>query len=261
WAIPKSLDTDGSVVGGENNDGGSEGVAGGLLVNQFCPEILAPFLVEKDGLVAAEAVSTVTTVGIDLSVFGNENVGGLFTTNNGAWSVLEGVQGITSDNMVLIAQLTTDGALSFEINLQVGAPGGETYQYVASAPEAGQIQCDKLMYSEVFGCTDNTATNFNPAATIDDCSCTTDIKESVLPALNIFPNPANGVLNITVPAGFESNPQVSIWDATGKLVSLNAAFAQSQGIVTLDISSLAAGLYTVNLNSGGHSLMGRVVVE
>jgi len=31
--VPKALDTDGSIVGGDNNDGGSDGVAGGLLSN------------------------------------------------------------------------------------------------------------------------------------------------------------------------------------------------------------------------------------
>ncbi|MEM9053249.1 MAG: hypothetical protein AAGC47_14445, partial [Bacteroidota bacterium] len=52
FGIPKSLDTDGSVVGGENNDGGSQEVAGGLLVNSSA-DIGIP-LTQSDGLIAVD---------------------------------------------------------------------------------------------------------------------------------------------------------------------------------------------------------------
>ncbi|MFN8865233.1 MAG: T9SS type A sorting domain-containing protein [Flavobacteriales bacterium] len=173
WGILKSEDTDGSVVGGANNDGGSEGVAGGLLVNDD-PLAGIP-LTEADGLIAG-TIPTVTVVGLDLSIFDNANGGPVFQTNGGAWSVLEGAQGPTASNRVLIAQLTTDGELEFELNIQIGTPEGGVERYVASDPVGNEIQCDQLIYPvlSLAGCTDPLATNFNPDATSDNGTCEYD---------------------------------------------------------------------------------------
>jgi len=41
------------------------------------------------------------------------------------------VEGPTESNKILIAQLTTDGKLSFEINLQIATPSGDPIKFVA----------------------------------------------------------------------------------------------------------------------------------
>ena len=46
-----------------------------------------------------------------------------------------GVVGPTETNKILIAQLTTDGILNFELNIQVRTPSGKACQYVAKNPE------------------------------------------------------------------------------------------------------------------------------
>lgn len=259
-AVPKTIDEDGSIVGGANNDGGSEGVAGGLLVNQFCPDLIAPFLTESDGLEAG-VVSTITAVGIDLNVFGSENVGGLFTTNNGAWSVLEGVQGANSENKVLIAQLTTDGLLTFRLNLQLGGPGGEVVQYVASNPASDQIQCDKLTYGEVFGCTNSASTNYNPLATIDDCSCTTSVEELEVDIIQAFPNPADERVSIALPESFGENVSFMVWNSLGQLVQVSPSTTIRNGLFSSDVSGWSAGLYTFRFASGNAAGIVRVIVE
>jgi hypothetical protein len=169
--VLKEEDTDGSLVGGANNDGGSAGIDGGLLVNND-PLAGIP-LTTADGLIAGVGPS-VTAVGIDLSIFDNMNDGPEFTTNSGAWSVLEGVQGPTSTNRVLIAQFTTDGELSFEMNIQLGTPLGTTEKYVASNPQGDEQFFAGLTFpvSAVTGCTDASACNYNPDATEEDGSCT-----------------------------------------------------------------------------------------
>lgn len=168
--VPKAMDTDGSIVGGTNNDGGSEGVADGLMVNQD-PLAGIP-LTTADGLIEGD-VPTVTVVGLDLAMFGDENDGPLFTSNGGAWSVLEGVQGPTDDNIVLVAQLTTDGDLSFELNIQLGTPDGGTEQFVASNASGDETFFNALNFPlpPLPGCTSATACNFNPEASEDDGSC------------------------------------------------------------------------------------------
>ena len=48
--------------------------------------------------------------------------------------------------MVLIAQLTTNGKLSFELNLQIGTPTGGTIQFVAKNPEGNELKFKQLTY-------------------------------------------------------------------------------------------------------------------
>jgi hypothetical protein len=58
-------------------------------------------------------------------------------SDNGAWAALgKGAVGADSlsTNCVLIAQLTTEGELSFELNLLIGAPNGSSQKYVARNP-------------------------------------------------------------------------------------------------------------------------------
>lgn len=118
WGIPKANDIDGSIVGGANNDGGSNGVPGGLLVNNDV--LIGVPLTTADGLLAG-TVPAVTTIGLTLDVF-NDTPGGSFATTNGAWAILGGTSGGTYDNHVLIAQLTTSGQLSFHLNMRIGIP-------------------------------------------------------------------------------------------------------------------------------------------
>jgi hypothetical protein len=174
-AVPKSIDTDGSIIGGANNDGGSEGVAGGLLANAD-PAAGIP-LTSADGIIPGTLPSGVVAVGINLDVFADVNDGPIFTTSSGAWSVLEGVTGPTPENMVIIAQITTDGELSFELNVQIQGPGGEVEQYVASNPIGNEQLFPGLTFpaAAVEGCTDATACNFDPAATLDDGTCTVPV--------------------------------------------------------------------------------------
>jgi hypothetical protein len=168
----KAEDTNGSLVGGANNDGGSAGIAGGLLVN--ADPLAGIPLTTQDGLINVAGPS-VTVVGLDLSTFDNVNSATPFVSTGGAWSVLEGVQGNTPSNRVLVAQITTDGDLSFTLNVQLGTPDGDTEQYVASSPINNERVCSQLTFPELVivpGCIDPTACNFNAAANEDDGSCT-----------------------------------------------------------------------------------------
>jgi len=63
------------------------------------------------------------------------------STNNGAWASMgKGSQGADSlSNKVLIAQLTTDGKLSYQLNLLIGTPDGKSEKYVAHNPIEGEF--------------------------------------------------------------------------------------------------------------------------
>ena len=169
--IPKNLDPNGSIVGGANNDGGSEGIAGGLLVNAAAAAGIP--LTTADGLVPGLQPSNLVTVGIDLSVFDNVNAGPVFTTNGGAWAVLEGFTAPNPQNIVLIAQITTNGEFSYSLNVQLGTPTGGVEQFVAMNPTGNEIFHPGLNFPAlpIPGCTSATACNFNPEAEEDNGSC------------------------------------------------------------------------------------------
>lgn len=101
-AVPMHLDTDGSLL--------------------QCSEPRTARC-EKDGLAPAERVPS--TVNLNVATgYVNSVKGSLIQTDDGGWGVLGGVKGSTPENLVLVAQLTTDGTLSYALNVQVRDPNG-----------------------------------------------------------------------------------------------------------------------------------------
>ncbi len=88
---------------------------------------------------------------IDLNFFNNDTNASLFSTNNGGWAAITGVKsgskGPTVENRVLIAQLTTDGKLSFDLNIQIGTPSGGAVQFVSKHAEGAEIKFDQLSFT------------------------------------------------------------------------------------------------------------------
>ncbi len=104
---------------------------------------------KNDGLYLAGQTQKLLLFGLDLSFFDNEKDASYFHSNNGSWATIGGgkAQGeMKEGNKVLIGQLTTTGKLSFEFNLQVGAPNGATIQFVAKNPEGSEVEFKQLTY-------------------------------------------------------------------------------------------------------------------
>ncbi len=81
---------------------------------------------------------------LDLKFFNNDSTASSFNTNDGAWAAMGGVKGPTPENRVLIAQLTTNGKLTFALNVQIGTPSGGVVKFVTKNPEGSEIQFDGL---------------------------------------------------------------------------------------------------------------------
>ena len=202
FGVLKTEDSSGSFIGGENNDGGSAGVLGGLLSNND-PAAGIP-LIDADGY---DTMATLPanwadygildlSSGADSTIFGSEKPGREFISYD-AGLQCSGVQGVNRDsNLVLVAQLTTRGEISFELNLELVDSNGLTTKYVANDsvlmpgevlfrnlkyPFIQQCGCPDPRYLEyladrdcdapdscrnliVFGCMDATACNYNPDA-------------------------------------------------------------------------------------------------
>lgn len=96
-------------------------------------------LQERDGFLRSENIPDITLYNIDtnLNVLRMETKGKNFRVENGAWASMgKGVQGIdsTGSNTILIAQITTKGQLSYELNLMLRNEKGIVQTFVAKDP-------------------------------------------------------------------------------------------------------------------------------
>jgi hypothetical protein len=101
---------------------------------------------KADGLILAGQTQKLLYYGLDLNFFSNNINASYFHSDNGSLAVVGGGKGPTLDNKVLIAQLTTNGKLSFELNLQIGTPSGHAVQFVAKNPEGDEIKFKQLTH-------------------------------------------------------------------------------------------------------------------
>ncbi len=200
--VLKSDDTDGSFVGGVNNDGGSMELPEGLLANADAAAGIP--LTTADGLtVMTQAPTNWASYGFkdvlsgdDSTIFGSVIPGKEFLSRNAALQN-SGVAGVSpGNNKILVAQLTTKGELSFELNIELEDSLKKTLVYVANdstllpgemleryltfpfneicgCPDRNYIEylkdrdCDNLNACRsqiVFGCMDPMSCNFDPKA-------------------------------------------------------------------------------------------------
>ena len=108
-----------------------------------------------------------STVGTDAAA-ANFEAGGAFEVDNAlgaSWFVLPDMEPLAfpdENGQVLIAQLTTAGQVSFQVNLQYRAQNGEN----------PQVLNETLVFPEIaLGCTDSTACNYDAEAEANDGSC------------------------------------------------------------------------------------------
>jgi hypothetical protein len=105
-------------------------------------------LTTQDGLLLGSP-SSVTFVGQAepqalAALDATSQAGSLYQLTDGAWSSLVGATGPTATNRVLIAQITTDGILSYALNIQIGTPTGGVERYVHDTPTGAEIDIASL---------------------------------------------------------------------------------------------------------------------
>jgi hypothetical protein len=218
FGVPKVNDRDGSIVGGANNDGGSEAIPEGLLTNNNAQIGIA--LTEKDGLdtmtISPENWSSYgildESTNEDSTIFGSLKRGVNFISYN-AGIQNSGVTGVLPDsNQVLVAQLTTKGTLTFELNAEIEIFDGiitKTVKYVSNSDTlfAGEEFSPFLKYPLICGCKDPNYAEYNvefgcsePSACVtpillgcmDTAACNFDRKANLhVPSLCCYPGYCN----------------------------------------------------------------------
>lgn len=200
--VLKTDDTDSTFVGGDNNNGGTASISGGILVNNDSAAGLP--LTQVDGLVPTTQVlgqwlddGIKNFQGNDTTIFGPDSLGMVFHRDDVLLKQNAGVIGADSvENIVLIGQFTTKGELTFSLNLEVDVWDGISYNtvyYVADDDTllTGEQVSPFLTYPPLCGCTDPNYLEYNPsyACNIQD-SCLTQIVYGCLDtaACNYDPN-------------------------------------------------------------------------
>ncbi len=102
----------------------------------------------RDGLFETE-IPRIFGYNIDLAPFdakGSQHTS--FYADNSAIAVLGGVEDQMNGNIILLGQITTDGQLTFELNLLIGTPTcGDAIKYVAGEPhKKNEFHYRKLKY-------------------------------------------------------------------------------------------------------------------
>ncbi|MCB0792503.1 MAG: T9SS type A sorting domain-containing protein [Flavobacteriales bacterium] len=296
WGVLKSADPDGSIVGGANNDGGSNGVPGGLLVNDV-PLTGIP-LTTADGLWDNGTPPTTTSVGTPPAMF-DAGTGNSYSDDNFAWAVLGGTEGPDTTNRILIGQFTTDGEFQFCLNLWVRIPDS----LVCPDPNCHQIMefYGNLLASDTAGTgynTDNKFTDpslcFDSGQTVVDCegvpngpalpgtpcddgdpNTTNDtwdagcncagmpvgIEELGGGTVNVTtrPNPVRDVLWTEIETTQAAQTHLELRDAVGGLLlSRDLGIITGRHPETIDMSGFTSGIYFLNVTVDDHAHIERI---
>lgn len=135
---PKKLDSDGSILDCQPLTvmDPSSNTPHATLRSPLCP---------VDGMIEVPAVKEVVNFKHEPGYLG-KSMGSLVETSDGAWAVLGGAKGVTEQNILLIAQLSTTGTLSFKLNMQLETPDHQIVRYVASDPNESEIYFEGLTH-------------------------------------------------------------------------------------------------------------------
>jgi hypothetical protein len=206
-------------------------------------------LTVQDGLIAGTP-EVVTTIGItnDIKVFDNQNDGTngpVFSTYNGSLASLNGSSGPTVENRVLIAQITTNGALSFKLNIQLkNVATGNAENWVADSPVTGEATHPTLTFLDSLGTTGITQINNNANA-----------------SFAVYPNPATDVVVIDITkASHGYDNSYTVYGVDGKVVLTKKLGSVSDRYQErVDLSTVAPGLYFIEVSLDGAKSTKKVI--
>ncbi|MEN9333839.1 MAG: Secretion system C-terminal sorting domain [Bacteroidota bacterium] len=219
--VLKTEDTDGTI--GNNN---------GLIANNL-PAMGLPVTGTDgvDGLMPGTPVNpNVLGISTELDIF-DQTPGADFISTNGAIAALGGVTGVTTSNMVLLGQFTTDGIFSFKLNVQLGTPQvGGSEIYVAENPITGELTDSTLIF----------------VSTPDVPNGITYIQGKN--QLSLYPNPST---EFVVLKNNQNHPigSISVYNATGQLIHQQSTSSASSQIHVADWS---AGMYMISVTQEGN---------
>jgi len=230
----------------KEDDDGVETVinADGILQNDD-PLAGIPLTVQ-DGFLAGTPCS-ITALGLDEEIVVFDDVsqaGGEFIVFDGVWACLYGAVGPDTTNKILVAQITTDGVLTFELNIQVGTPDGGTEQFVAKDPVGLETLLPSLTYNSLYAGMENPKEN----------STFTDL-------VSVYPNPTKGGTTLKISTENQSSIQkYTIYNFLGSVL-LTKSIENTFGNFTdkIDLSSYPNGMYFIEVTVDGNKMTKKLI--
>lgn len=96
--------------------------------------------------------------------------------------------------------------------------------------------------------TNNQGCSSTASVTIQVLDCSSIEETNVLSSLIIYPNPADTYIQFELPEGLNQTATIYLYSIDGKIIS--SSIWQNDNLYRLDVSSLHAGTYIVQINSG-----------
>jgi len=219
--VPKDEDSDGNIgnlQGVLANDDPSAGlpITGASGVDGLMPG--TPILPNILGL---------TT---ELDVF-DQTAGSSFATSGGTVAALGGMEGATASNKVLIGQFTTDGILSFKLNIQIATPvQGESQIFVAENAADGEFQDSTLIF-------------VSEEPIIDYVR---EMNRENQQSYFAYPNPCTDVLIIGTKNDLIGMSSYQLMDVSGKVI-VTGSFASQNHVLNTEV--FPSGIYTIAIQN------------
>jgi hypothetical protein len=221
--VLKTDDTDGALANTDGNLTNNDPEAGEALT-------------VKDGMVTGTP-KVVGFIGFDPAggIFdATSDAGNSFNTNDGSWYILGGATGVDPNtNMVLIGQFTCKGDFGFDINVQIGTPGGGQQNYVHENVN--------LQPGEIF---EPTCSYLNSTVSVENIQAENSIQ--------VYPNPMHDNLTLVLNESAQNETSsYSIYSIDGKLLfQKNLGYTVQNQKEVIDVTMFSAGQYFIQVSNG-----------
>jgi hypothetical protein len=109
-----------------------------------------------------------------------------------------------------------------------------------------------------------TAQNTNAAFSVECPFGNAKAGEDVLPIanLNLYPNPSNGIVNLSLLANRDGTMLLTMYDITGRAVwTKTEGILEGEVVRTYDVNTLAKGVYMLHVRVDGYDKSLRVVID
>ena len=203
-------------------------------------------LTTQDGMIAGTGFPTPAFAGFtgaEYDVFGDGTVvGDSIQLTDGSVYTTAGATGPVADSTkVLVAQVTTDGFLSFELNVIIQNRTTLAAEFYVATDAQYDYRINMQQYK--LSCL-----TYYPDLTVN----TPNLKSSSQ-QFNVYPNPAKDLLTVEI-NNFKQNKDngYTIYGILGNVIlQKNLGTVSEQYRENIDISSLAKGLYFITLSADG----------
>ena len=93
--------------------------------------------------------------------------------------------------------------------------------------------------------------------------CTTGIADNRSESLNVlvYPNPSNGIINISVKDDKTSNTTITVLTLDGRVILAEQLGSVKDVLKEINLSNAAKGIYFIKLTKGEETIFSKVIVQ